>query len=220
MSIRPGQSLSPRLVIVFDRTIMFLAQTTQSQAMSVVISPDTFWPGHLSLATDWFGISRSPGQAWTNTDTSIYISHLGGHWAMRGLPVWRYLNFWQNVPFLSAGSGEVWLVLTGRTPRLGCFAGVGTAEWTGSNFVYLIILAWAGLGLAGDVETKKMSSHDRSSGWYGVNWVMVHTEYRIQNTEYITIISSLPFTYLRCVIIWLFTILRGQTWINLLAHYW
>ena len=53
-------------------------------------------------------------------------------------------------------------MLTGRTPSLPGFAGVGTAERTGSNFVYLIILP--GLVWAGDEENKKMSSHDRSSG--------------------------------------------------------
>ena len=96
---------------------------------------------------------------------------------------WRYLNFWQNVPFLSAGSAEVWLVLTGRTPRLEGFAGAGTEHRTGSNFVYLIILSLSSLAWAGDVENKKMSSHDRSSRWYGVNWVMVHTEYRIHHNN-------------------------------------
>ena len=64
-----------------------------------------------------------------------------------------------------------------------CWCWNRTEHRTGSNFVYLIILSLSSLAWAGDVENKKMSSHDRSSRWYGVNWVMVHTEYRIHHNN-------------------------------------
>ena len=48
-------------------------------------------------------------------------------------------------------------MLTGRTPRQAGFAGVGTAERTGSNFVYLIILGprLGRLGRLEGLETRK-----------------------------------------------------------------
>ena len=71
-------------------------------------------------------------------------------------------------------------MLTGRTPSLPGFAGVGTAERTGSNFVYLIILA-----LLSRLELRKcphmtdlLADKVSTELWFTQN-----TEYRIHHNN-------------------------------------
>ena len=167
MSIRPGQSLSPRLVIVFDRTIMFLEPGSQ---LLLVLTHSDLDISH--SPSDWFGIAPSPHLLDQHWHLHLYLGcgWLAGwtvSYARCEVAIFKFLTK------CSILISRKWWGLTGvdwEDTQAGrfCWCWNRTELRTGSNFVYLIILSLPplpGLVWAGDEENKKMSSHDRSSGW-------------------------------------------------------